>query len=191
MVTQPIDAKKYEGEFTGNFLGAERAYSYSVGAIAYAIVALRFLMGWIFLQAGLDKLATEGWTATGYLANAVSPENPFHGFFTGMAGSGFVDALNLWGQILIGIALILGLFTRWTAFWGALMMILYWMVSLQGGLGDFLPLEHGYVVDDHLVYAVLLFGLGAFGAGRIFGLDAIIEKLDIVKQNTWLRYVLG
>jgi thiosulfate dehydrogenase [quinone] large subunit len=41
------------------------------------------------------------------------------------------------------------------------------------------------------VYAILLFGLGAFGAGRILGLDAYLEDLEIVQSNPWLRYLLG
>jgi thiosulfate dehydrogenase (quinone) large subunit len=48
-----------------------------------------------------------------------------------------------------------------------------------------------WVVDDHLIYAVLLFALGAFGAGRILGLDAWLEKQDFVQNNGWLRWLLG
>jgi thiosulfate dehydrogenase [quinone] large subunit len=36
-----------------------------------------------------------------------------------------------------------------------------------------------------------LFGLGAFGAGRIFGVDAYLEQLDFVKNNRWVRLFLG
>jgi thiosulfate dehydrogenase [quinone] large subunit len=71
------------------------------------------------------------------------------------------------------------------------MMIFYWMASLQGGLLAGLPLAHGWVVDDHLVYAVLLFGLGAFGAGRILGLDSYLEDMSFVRNNQWLRLLLG
>jgi thiosulfate dehydrogenase [quinone] large subunit len=38
---------------------------------------------------------------------------------------------------------------------------------------------------------MLLFGLGAIGAGRILGLDAAIEETDLVRNNAWLRYILG
>jgi len=99
--------------------------------------------------------------------------------------------LNQVGLTLIGLALIVGLFVRLSAFWGAVMMIFYWMASLTGGLMAGLPVAHGWVVDDHIVYAVLLFGLGAFGAGRILGLDARIEQLDVVQNNRWLKYLLG
>jgi thiosulfate dehydrogenase [quinone] large subunit len=70
-------------------------------------------------------------------------------------------------------------------------MMFYWLASLHGGLLAGLPLEHGWVVDDHLVYALILFGLGAFGAGRILGLDARLEKLSVVRNNSWLKLLLG
>jgi thiosulfate dehydrogenase [quinone] large subunit len=33
--------------------------------------------------------------------------------------------------------------------------------------------------------------LGALGAGRILGLDAVIEKIDFVKKIPLLEYALG
>ncbi|MDQ4076626.1 MAG: hypothetical protein M3220_10320 [Chloroflexota bacterium] len=46
-------------------------------------------------------------------------------------------------------------------------------------------------MDDHIVYAVLLFGLGALGAGRILGVDALLEKTRAAKQHPAVQYVLG
>jgi thiosulfate dehydrogenase [quinone] large subunit len=71
------------------------------------------------------------------------------------------------------------------------MMLFFWAAALEGGLMAGLPLAHGWVVDDHLVYAALLFGLGAIGAGRILGLDAYIEDMEFVQKNGWLRWLLG
>jgi len=63
------------------------------------------------------------------------------------------------------------------------MMLFYWLAAF--------PLEHAILIDDHVVYALLLFGLGAFGAGRILGLDRRIEETELVGANPWLRYLLG
>jgi thiosulfate dehydrogenase [quinone] large subunit len=41
------------------------------------------------------------------------------------------------------------------------------------------------------VDAALLFGLGAIGAGRILGIDAVLEDVGIIKETGWLRYLLG
>ena len=97
----------------------------------------------------------------------------------------------MWGLTLTGVGIILGALLRWNAFWAALLMIFFWASALQGGLAEFLPLEHGWVVDEHIVYAALVFGLGALGAGRILGVDAALEKTSFVRKNTWLKYILG
>ncbi|WP_152042613.1 DoxX family membrane protein [Salinigranum salinum] len=178
--------------------GRETHFEYSEYWLGYAIIAMRVTMGWVLLQGGLTKLVTyldanpeNNWTAAGYLANAIPEGNPFMGVWAGMAGSPLVDALVMWGLTLTGLGLILGALVRWNAFWGAVMMLFFWAAALEGGLMAGLPLAHGWVVDDHLVYAFLLFGLGAIGAGRILGLDEYIERLDVVQQNSWLRWLLG
>ncbi|MFC6953946.1 DoxX family protein [Halorubellus litoreus] len=178
--------------------GRETNFEYSEHWIGYALVGLRVVMGWVLLQGGLTKLVTyldgnpeNNWTAAGYLANAIPEGNPFMGLFADMAGSGFVDILVMWGLTLTGIGIILGAFVRWNAFWAAVMMMMFWAASLTGGLMQGLPLAHGWVVDDHVVYAMLLFGLGAIGAGRILGVDGFLEELDFVKENRWVRLLMG
>ena len=173
-------------------------FDYSERWIGYSLFLLRIMMGWTLFQGGITKLITyldddpaNNWTAAGFLTGAVPEGNPLMGAWVDMAGSPLIDLLNMWGLTLTGLALILGAFVRWSAFWGAVMMLFYWAASLEGGLLAGLPLANGWVVDDHLVYAVLLFGLGAFGAGRILGLDSSLEQLDVVQSNPWLRYLLG
>ncbi|MFC7044413.1 DoxX family protein [Halobacteriaceae archaeon GCM10025711] len=171
--------------------GREVEYQYSETWVGYALVLMRVVMGWVLFQGGITKVLDPDWTAAGFLANAIPAGNPFTGFFASMAGNPMIDLLNMWGLTLTGLALIVGAFVRWSAFWGAIMMLFYWLASLTGGLAQGLPVAHGWVVDDHIVYAVLLFGLGAFGAGRILGVDAYLERTEFVQNNPWLRYFLG
>jgi len=178
--------------------GRQVQFDYSEHWVGYALVSMRVVMGWVLLQGGLTKLVTyldanpdNNWTAAGYLANAIPAGNPFRELFIGMAGSPLVDMLNMWGLTLTGLGLIVGALVRFNAFWGAVMMLFYWAAALQGGLMQGLPLAHGWVIDDHIVYAVLLFGIGAAGAGRILGLDAYLENLSVVENNRWLRLFLG
>ena len=181
-----------KAEYTSKMLGREIELEYSKTWIGYTLVSLRVIMGWVFLQAGLGKVfAAESWTAAGYLANGISEGNPFMGMWSSFAGSPLIDGMNMYGQTLIGLTLILGLMVRWSAFWGALMFLFYWASSLQGGLLQGFPLEHGYFVDNHMVYAFILFGLGAFGAGRIIGIDRKLKVSGIVKNNRFLTYILG
>jgi len=178
--------------------GRETSFEYSELWVGYAVIALRVVMGWTLFQGGVTKLVTyldadpaNNWTAEGFLLNAIPAGNPLTDFFATMAGNPLIDALNMWGLTLTGLALIVGAFVRWSAFWGAVMMLFYWLAALEGGLLAGLPLAHGWVVDDHLIYAFLLFGLGAIGAGRILGVDEYLERTAIVQQNAWLRWFLG
>ncbi|ELY26916.1 DoxX family protein [Haloferax volcanii] len=173
-------------------------FDYSERWVGYSLFLLRVVMGWTLFQGGITKLVTyldsdpsNNWTAAGYLANAIPEGNPLMGLWSSMAGSPLTDMLNMWGLTLAGLALILGAFVRFSAFWGAVMMLFYWAAALEGGILAGLPLAHGWVVDDHIVYAVLLFGLGAFGAGRILGVDAYLENMEFVRRNRWMSLVMG
>jgi len=180
-----------------DILGRSIEFEYAAHWVGYSLFLLRLVMGWTLFQGGITKVITHfdanpenDWTAAGFLMN-VPDGNPLVDVWASMAGNPLIDALNMWGLTLTGLALIVGAFVRWSAFWGAIMMLFYWAAALQGGLLAGLPLAHGWVVDDHLVYAVLLFGLGAFGAGRILGVDARLEETGVVRNNRWLVYLLG
>ncbi|MFC6731180.1 MULTISPECIES: DoxX family protein [unclassified Haladaptatus] len=148
-----------------------------------ALVILRVTLGWVFFYAGITKVIDPTWTAAGYLENAVPAGNPFAFIWPTLAGLPAVDLLVQWGLTLTGLCLILGAFVRWSALWASVMMATFWASSL--------PLSHGIVVDEHIVYILSLGCLSAFGAGRIAGLDGKLEQSAVVSENRWLRYLLG
>ncbi|WP_435346128.1 DoxX family membrane protein [Haloarchaeobius sp. HRN-SO-5] len=172
-------------ELEAELFGRETRFEYSEHWVGYSLVTLRLVLGWTFFYAGVTKVLDPGWSAGGFLTNAIPAGNPFAGVWTTMAQDylWLVDPLNAWGLTLVGLALLLGAFVRWSAFWGAVIMLFYWAASL--------PLANGLVVDSHVVYALLLFGLGAFGAGRILGLDAYLERHEFVRKNQWVKVLLG
>jgi len=168
-----------------DLFGRETTFEYSETWVGYALVGLRVVMGWTFFYGGITKVLDPTWSARGFLLNAIPEGNPFGGVWATMAEEWLwlIDPLHAWGLTLVALGLLFGVLVRWSAFWGAVMMLFYWAASL--------PLANGLVIDDHVVYALLLFGLGAFGAGRIFGLDRIIEETEFVKRYPRLRYFLG
>ncbi len=170
-------------QYETSLFGRETTVEYSEAAFGYAVVTLRIVLGWVFFYSGITKVLNPSWTAAGYLKHAVSASNPFAGVWMAMAGMPFVDILVQWGLTLTGLGLILGALVRWNAFWAGVTMVMFWASSL--------PLEHGLLVDQHIVYVVLLFALGVVGAGRIAGFDGIFERTAIVRNNPWLRYLLG
>lgn len=188
-----MSTKPAENELDAELFGRPIRFGYSETWIAYSVLSLRLVMAYVFLSAGIQKLLDPGWTAQGFLVGAVSDGNPFKPMFTAMADGWLwlIDPLNVFGQILIGLALLVGGFVRVAVFFGALMMLMYWLTQFQGGLLAGFPVANGYFVTYHLVYALILFGLGAVGAGRILGVDAELEKTEIVQQNPGLKYLLG
>ncbi|WP_254545368.1 DoxX family membrane protein [Halomarina pelagica] len=149
----------------------------------YAVVSLRIALGWVFFYSGVTKLLDPSWSAAGYLEHAVPPGNPFVALWPLLAGMPLVDVLVQWGLTLTGLGLVLGALVRWNAFWASTMMLLFWASSL--------PLEHAILIDQHVVYALVLFGLAALGAGRVAGLDGYLESSSLVRRYPRLRYLLG
>lgn len=148
----------------------------------------RIVIGVIFLWAGLEKVlgaGAEGWSAQGFLQfgtggtlgwpfvaeGAEGPFNPTQSIWTGFAANetamSIINILVPFGQIGIGVSLILGLLTRFGAAMGALMMIFFFFAAW-----DF---QYG-IVNQHLTYAVVTFGLGVIGAGNFYGLDASVGQ---------------
>jgi thiosulfate dehydrogenase [quinone] large subunit len=145
---------------------------------------LRIAMAWIFLWSGLDKLMGD-WTSAGFLVNAA--EGPLEGWFvdlgTNTAAVDVIDGLVIWGQILIGISLMLGVATRVSLFWAGAMIFMFYIAQF--------PPEHNPFLDEHIVYIGVFLLLGALGAGRILGLDPLIEKLRFVRRIPGVEYFLG
>ena len=151
------------------------------------LALLRVMVGIIFLWAGIEKLtAAEPFTAAGFLKFATAGTlgwpfvsgtpaegtifNPTHDFWVGLAGSGFVPLINVLvvaGEIGIGVALILGLFTRFAGAMGTLMMLFFFFAAWDFAYG---------VVNQHLAYALICATLTGLGAGRYYGLDGILAS---------------
>ncbi|UHQ95971.1 hypothetical protein HYG82_21065 [Natrinema halophilum] len=86
------------------------------------------------------------------------------------------------GEFLIGLGLILGVLVRLAAFFGGVLMTLFYL-----GNADW---AHGYVNGD-LLGLLLFVIIGAFAAGRILGVDAVLEQTEFVQQRPRLRYLFG
>jgi thiosulfate dehydrogenase [quinone] large subunit len=50
-----------------------------------------------------------------------------------------------------------------------------------------LPPANNPFMDDHLIYAATLVLLALIGAGRIWGLGAMWERIPFVANHAWLK----
>jgi uncharacterized membrane protein YphA (DoxX/SURF4 family) len=124
---------------------------------------LRIAIGWHFLSEGLGKALNGGWTARDYLATADGPlAGAFHWMAETPAVLSAVDALNVWGQVAIGLGLMLGLLTQAACVAGAALLALYYVAQPPVSL-----------VNLVLVEMLALVGLATVPTGRVFGLDRL------------------
>ena len=122
------------------------------------VTIVRAAIGWHFLYEGLSKLVMENWTARSYLANATGF---FSGFYHWLASGEtlvqVIDFMNVYGLILIGLALFLGIFIRIASAGGILLLALYYFAYPPFGTSLFGSLEgHFYIVNRNFIEAFLL-----------------------------------
>ena len=174
------------------------------GARERGLFILRVVLGFGFLYAGIEKLLNfagedKPWSAFGFLKFATGgtipnmvghtdpmSHNPTQAIWTGLAGDptllGIVNFLVVFGELAIGIALIFGIATRLAGILGAVMMFFFWIAAW-----DF---QYG-IVNQQFVYMILSAFLAYASAGRVVGLDGILEKTELAHRTPALRYVIG
>jgi thiosulfate dehydrogenase [quinone] large subunit len=135
------------------------------------LTLLRVSIGGLFFYAGITKILNPEWSAAGYISNStILPD--YYAWLSTAPQIDWVNILNKWGLLLIGVSLMLGLLVRFSAPLGALLMFLYYLPTLNFPLAG----EHSYIVDDHVIYIFVLLFFTAVSAGRYYGIDKIIQN---------------
>jgi thiosulfate dehydrogenase [quinone] large subunit len=145
----------------------------------YGLVALRLLIGWHILYEGLTKVLNPYWSSVGYLLDS-------KWIFSGWAETivsdptllTISDFVNMWGLTLVGLCLMLGLFSRYAAIGGIVFILLYYLFAPPLiGLEYSRPGEGSYLtVNKNLIEACALFVLYYFPTSHIIGLDRLIQN---------------
>jgi len=99
------------------------------------ITVLRVAIGWHFFYEGISKLFAENWTVQGFLTNATGPFSEFYHWLSVSSGlMRVVDVLNVYGLILIGVTLFIGMAFRLAAISGVTLLTLILHIHLLAGL---------------------------------------------------------
>ena len=115
---------------------------------------------------------------------------PLQSVLRAWAGSGIADWLFMLGLAGIGLALLLGVGMRVAAVSGAVLLMLMWIAEWP--LAQFTSTgaatsSTNPLIDDHLVYAVLVVALAVYAAGDTWGFGRRWAMLDLVRRHFWLR----
>lgn len=167
----------------------------------YAWALLRIVLGYIFLWAFLDKLfglgfstckdklsgsvdigCSQAWIhggspTAGFLGHATT--GPLADFYHRLAGHAWVDWLFMLGLLVVGLGLFLGLWVRTAAFIGIIMLVVMWSSLLWPA--------NSPGVDEHIIYALALFGIALVDENQVWGLRSWWLKTGLAKALPFLR----
>ncbi|MEN1966788.1 DoxX family protein [Lentibacillus sp. N15] len=146
--------------------------------VAGVLAFLRVYIGYQWITSGLGKITGGGFDASGFIKGAIANaggENPaVQGWWAtflehfALPNAGLFSHLVMWGELLVGIALILGLFTNFAALMAITM--------------NFAFLFSGTVSTNGIMILATMFILVAgYNAGR-YGLDRWV--LGFLKNHT-------
>ena len=135
-----------------------------------------------FTSVGFLKFGTTGaWLGSDPKAIV----NPTHSFWVNLAGNAtlmsVIDTLVVFGEIAVGIALILGLATRFAGVMGTLLMGLIFVSGWSFANGPF---------NEPFYYALIALVIAYVGAGA-YALDTAVAKLAITQRIPVVKYALG
>lgn len=143
----------------------------------WTLVILRLSIGWHFLYEGIVKLTNPDWSSIGFLLDS---KGLFSGIFHSMANNSslvsVINYLNIWGLILIGLSLIVGLLNRPALISGIVLLAFYYLSHPPIiGAEYILPSEGTYLfVNKNLIELFALSVLLVFPTSRMIGLDRMV-----------------
>ncbi len=156
--------------------------------IKLVITFLAIIVGWHLLYEGYVKMLDPDWSAYSYLKTSTGP---LAFVFQSMAESPWIlraiNVINIYGQILIGLFLFIGLFRRYAAIGGAILLFTYYLAN-----PSFSPTVTGYgmegnylVINKTLIEALILVLISIIPKNWHYGLHGIIkpEKKSIESEK--------
>ncbi len=149
----------------------------------YSLVALRILIGWHILYEGIAKLTNPYWSSAAFLLDSkwifsglakIIVSNPI--FLT------ISDYGNMWGLTIIGMFLMIGLFSRYASLAGMILIFIYYIFSPPlVGLEYSRPGEGSYIiVNKNLIEACALLVLYCLPTSHLIGLDRFMFKTKVI-----------
>jgi thiosulfate dehydrogenase [quinone] large subunit len=164
----------------------------------FFLVALRTLIGWHFFYEGYYKLmlpawSSEGvplprWTSAGYIRGGSGPVDRLFQWMIDSGWTPWIDNTVKIGLVLIGVSLMLGLFTRFGCWAALLLLSLFYLAAIPLGGVPQAGAEGVYlIVNKTLIEAAAVCLLLAFDTGAIAGLDVLFaarrRRSSLIRAN--------
>lgn len=148
-------------------------------ASRWLITIVRLSIGWQFLYEGVTKIVAQNWTSAPFLSGSRWILAPvFNAMAENATVTGIVDFLNIWGMILIGLGLILGVFIRTASGAGALLLFFYFTAYPPiPGYTISVPVEGSYLwVNKTLIEFFILLAFIFIKSESQFSLERLYRR---------------
>ena len=142
----------------------------------FLFTLLRVAIGWHFLFEGISKLAMDGWSSAPYLLESKWLFSGFFHWIVSHPGAlAFVDFINIWGLILAGIGLFIGLFTRLSASAGILMLLFYYVANPPFVQSAIPAQGHFFIVNINVIESAVLLVIIMLNRDYTWSIDPLIR----------------
>ncbi len=141
------------------------------------ITIIRLSIGWHFLYEGCSKLLAGNWSAASFLNDSQSFLSSFYNWLAASPGRlALIDFLNVWGLVLIGLGLFLGVLARWASLFGALLLTMYYLAYPPFGASLLTGDSSVYIVNQQFIEAAILIFF-FWNKEKGYGLDNVVHLL--------------
>jgi len=154
--------------------------------LKYLFTFLRIAIGWHFLYEGIAKIFTPNWSSISYLLNS---SGPLAQTFQGLANNQFlvylIDYAIIFGLIIIGIALFIGLSSRLAALAGSFLLLLFYVSNPPLTIN---PIGYGVeghylIINKNLIELITLLVIAFIPGDWFFSFDNIWKKQPEAKPS--------
>ena len=157
----------------------------NLSKLRYLFTLLNIVVGWHLLYEGVVKIMDPNWSSAYYLANA---SGLFKGVFQYITESpvlvSIADTINILGLTAAGLLIITGLFTRYAAIAGAILVGLYYLAN-----PPFQPTGPAYgvegnslLVNKNLIELMILVVIAFIPKNWYFGIGNLISILKNIEN---------
>jgi len=148
------------------------------------VLLFRLLMAWTFLYAASHQgIFNPKFSAAEFLGGTKT----FHDVYAVLATPAADPVLTFlvsYGHLLIGLSLLVGLMVRLSAACAIALLLMYWTAHMDW---PFIENRNNFIVDYHIVYAVVCAYLIYKRAGHVWGLDGWAGRLPFVRRHAALQ----
>lgn len=142
------------------------------------LVVLRISIGWLILYEGIGRVMNPTWSLTNFLIHSKGFLSGYFNSLTAYHGLiNFLEFINEWGLILIGMGLIFGLLVKLCSYTGMIFAVIAYFAHPPLLGFEYISIQSGryLFINEMFILIVVLWIFVLFPTSNVIGLDRFIS----------------